>query len=107
MSAELQARVSKSWFSNYEPELALDVRCGVCGNWRQVRVAWQQLLPGTGGLMLKAATQQSPFLLQRYAQLSCNCGARMVLALTGAAGGRQGEEQYGIAALQTGDVVFG
>lgn len=56
--------------------------------------------------MLKAATQQSPFLLQRYAQLSCNCGARMVLALTGAAGGRQGEEQYGIAALQTGDVVF-
>ncbi|HRD96979.1 MAG TPA: hypothetical protein PLA97_11345 [Rubrivivax sp.] len=107
MSAELQARVSKSWFSNYEPELALEVCCGVCGNWNQVRVAWQQLLPGTGGLILKAAAQQSPFLLQRYARLSCNCGARMVLALTGAAGGRQGEEQYGIAALQTGDIVFG
>ncbi len=107
MSTELQDRVSQAWFSNYEPELALEVRCGVCERWKEVRVAWQELLPGTGGLVLKSGAQHSPFLLQRYAQLSCDCGAKIVLALTGAAGGRQGEAQYGIAALQTGDVAFG
>ena len=107
MSTELQDRVSQAWFSNYEPELALEVRCGACERWKEVRVAWQELLPGTGGLVLKSGAQHSPFLLQRHAQLSCDCGAKIVLALTGAAGGRQGEEQYGIAALQTGDVAFG
>jgi hypothetical protein len=106
MSKALTNRVSKSWFSNYDEELALSIHCGACEQWTPVRVRWQELRTGTGGVDLSANAQASPFVLTRHALVSCNCGAQVVLALTGGAGGRQGEEQYGVAGLRTGDVLF-
>lgn len=102
----LLARVSKSWFSNYDERVALEVHCAACDGWTALDVPWRDLQPGSGGLALDAAARTSPFVLTRHARAVCRCGADLVLVLTGAAGGRQGEEQYGVAGLRTGCATF-
>lgn len=106
MTRALIHLLSKSWFSNYDEPFAVDVRCCACGQWAPIRLAWRDFLPGAGGLKLIPIVQDSPFVLTRHAVASCGCGTRITLVLTGAAGGRQGEEQYGVAGLQIGDQVF-
>ena len=106
MTRALIHLVSKSWFSNYDESFAVDVRCGACGQWTPIRLAWRELLPGAGGVELRALAQGTPFVLTRHAVGTCSCGTRITLVLTGAGGGRQGEEQYGVAGLQIGDQVF-
>jgi hypothetical protein len=106
MTRELLERLSNSWFSNHDEPFAVEVHCGACGEWAALHLAWAEFLPGSGGLKLGASIQDSPFVLIRHARFSCHCGARITLVLTGAAGGRQAEEQYGVAALQTGDQLF-
>ena len=106
MTRALIHQLSKSWFSNYDEPFAVDVRCGACGQWAPIRLAWRDLLPGAGGLKLSAVAQAEPFVLTRHAAFACRCGTRITLVLTGAAGGRQGEEQYGVAGLQIGDQVY-
>ena len=102
MSKDLVARVSKSWFSNYDEQVALDVRCAACENWTPVAVAWQDLRSGPGALELPAGAMESPFVMTKHLQSACGCGAEILLVLTGGAGGRQGEEQYGVAGLRSG-----
>ena len=46
MTRALIHLVSKSWFSNYDEPFAVDVRCGACGQWTPIRLAWRELLPG-------------------------------------------------------------
>jgi hypothetical protein len=106
MTRALINQLSKSWFSNYDEPFAVDVRCSACRQWAPIRLAWRDLQPGAGGLRLSAHAQATPFVLTRHAVVTCGCGTRITLVLTGAAGGRQGEEQYGVAGLQIGEQVF-
>lgn len=106
MTRALIHLLSKSWFSNYDEPFAVDVRCGACGRWAPIRLSWRDIPPGAGGLQQSPIVQDSPFVLTKHAVASCGCGTRITLVLTGAAGGRQGEEQYGVVGLQIGDQLF-
>ncbi|MFO1280857.1 MAG: hypothetical protein U1F51_00070 [Burkholderiales bacterium] len=106
MPSELLARVSKSWFSNYDDALSLEVRCGGCDRWTPVSVRWHETRPGTGDVELPVDARARPFVLTRHVDGACACGAGYRLVLTGAAGGRHGEEQYGVAALESGGRRF-
>ena len=105
MTSSLIHRLSKSWFSNYDESFAVDVRCA-CGQWAPTCSAWRDVLPGTGGVTLSAHDQAPLFVLTKHMVFSCRCGTRITLVLSGAAGGRQGEEQYGVAGIKIGDQVF-
>ena len=106
MSHDLVSRFSRSWFSNYEPELTFTVQCPVCDTRQDVSASWSGPAEGFGGNTL-VVRNAGPFLIGAQVPVSClHCGAQLTVYLAGAAGGRQAEVQYGVAGLRYGDITL-
>jgi hypothetical protein len=106
MSHDLVSRFSRSWFSTYEPELAFTVQCPVCDERQDVLACWSELTEGFGGNAL-VVRNAGPFVIGAQVPISCtHCGERLTVYLAGAAGGRQGEVQYGVAGLRYADTTL-
>lgn len=106
MTEALVARFSRTGFSNYDGRVETDVHCSNCGRWHAVSVAFPATQPGSGGFAPSPHARAGPFVLTRHLRDRCACGADILVVLTGGAGGRHGEEQYGVAGLRIGSDEF-
>lgn len=106
MSKSLVSRFNRTWFSNYEPNLAFTVQCPVCEGHQPVELTWAEVAPGFGGNDT-VARNSAPFLIGAHLSTACTgCGTPLTIYLAGAAGGRHGEVQYGVAGLRHAETTL-
>jgi hypothetical protein len=90
----------RAHFSNYEPEFAFRITCPKCGHGQRVGAEWKVVPEGFDGNDAPARNAIVPWVLRRHLQFTCaSCQTALTVYLSGAAGGRHGEIQYGLAGL--------
>ena len=106
MSQRLVSHFTKSWFSNYDDRLAFDVTCPMCESSVPVDVTWSEAREGLGGNADVLPNFKPAFVIPLHLCTNCRCGTPITIYFSGAAGGRHGEVQYGVAGLRYGETTL-
>jgi hypothetical protein len=97
---QLLSYFDKVHFSDYDASLAFILSCPKCEASQPVSVPWSNLREGFCGNDKPEKNATSPWLVKRHLLVACNsCSTPLTVYLSGAAGGRHGEIQYGLAGL--------
>ena len=102
MEKRLADVVSKDWFSNYnDPRLAFNLICPGCSKTIAVDAGWKDARKGIGPNNEVRLRSFWPLQLDMHLIVACpSCEGPITIFFGCGAGGRQGEMQCGIVAIE-------